>query len=631
MKLYKLVIVGFLLFFFLEQNEAYANVFAAHVRLEFDGTFPATVYYRLNEDATSVTAYLKSDTVVVRELAGVGDQLTAGHEASISWDGQLEDGTLATEGIYQVEMKAESDGHASWTIQSGGLEIDRKQPYIRGVAANKNNGSINFGRVYVIQQHTGLAGTGNYRPRGVWLYKNDLSFWGGSQETAYASGNFYSSLSEYCDISLWCSYFETETIESITDYEDSNGPFRITVDSADYVYVSTSLEDALGGITVGDADFGKESVFFLLDRLSTTRFSQDLNAEPIHFCCYAENIWKTDVLDSYQTYGVTRNHGLCSGMWIEGVGANRVLYVCDNLGWNGYMDQTWGHQKVVKFPVGDSVEKGLTYSENPTLVLPNSVSPDATEIKFDKNGNLFVGGAYNSWPGFTQYHSLQKFHPEGDAYVLDWERILPNEIHSMGIAYDPRSNRLAVTDLEAPGYIRIFNTETGDMDDEISSWVPALQNNDIEFDAAGNIIGANRANGQLIYIFPPDGANSFVTKCGYSFKVGENAGVFITGVNNQTLIEQPNHFTLEQNFPNPFNPTTTIKYSLSRPEHVNLKIYNSMGQVIKILVNHYQNSGDHSIEWDAKDDLDRSVSSGLYFYQLEAGEFSLSHKMALLK
>jgi flagellar hook assembly protein FlgD len=629
MKRFKILLVGVVLFLSLPQTDLFANIFAAHVQLDFDGNFPATIRYRLNEDATSVTIYLKMDNVIIRTLSGSGDQLTAGHEASITWDGLLDNGGLGSNGVYTVEIEAASDGHADWTLLSDRTGIETKMTNVRGVAANKNNGSVNFGRIYVLQQQTRLAGEGIFRPRGIWLYKNDLSFWGGSQETAYASGNFYQSLSEYCDVSVWGSWFDTETMESITDYEDSNGPFRVTVDQADYVYVSTSLVDALGGVTVGDPEFSKESVFFLLNRLPFTGYGQDPNT--LRYCTFEENIWTTDSLDVFQTYGVTRNHGLCSGMWIDGVGADRVLYVCDALNGQGYMDETWGQQQVVKFPVGDYVEQGLTYTENPEVVLPNSLAPEATEIQFDENGNLFVGGAYNRAQGVSEYHSLQKFHPEGDSYVLDWERIILNTIQTMGIAYDPRSNRLAVSDLETLGYIRIFNTETGELDDEFSTWDYALRNNDLDFDAAGNIIGANQTIGQVICLSPPDGPNSFVTKSGYCFKVGEGAGVFITSVESQKTSQKLDNFTLEQNYPNPFNPTTRINYSLSKPENVNLKIYNNTGQLIKVLVNQFQNNGEYSVEWNAKDARDKSVTSGLYFYQLQAGSFCHIQKMILLK
>ncbi len=613
----------------LANNDVFANIYAAHVQLEFDGTFPATIRYRLNEDATNVTVYIKKGGSVVRTLTGTGNQLTRGHEASIQWDGLLEGGESATDGAYTVEIDAASMGHTTWTLISDRFGIDTKMTNVRGVAVNKNNGSVNFGRIYVLQQQSRLAGEGIYRPRGVWLYRNDLSFWGDAQETAYASGNFYYSLSEYCDVSVWCSWYETETLASITDYADSNGPFRVTVDSADYIYISTSLVDALGGVTVGDANFSIESVFFLLNRLPFTNYGTDPSS--LSYCTFEDYIWTTDSLDIVQTYGVTRNHGLCSGMWIAGVGADRVMYLCDCRNGSGYMDETWGQQQVVKFAVGDHVERGLTYKENPQVVLSNEIAPEATEIQFDTHGNLYVGGAYNRTEGVSQYHSLQKFRPVGDSYELAWERIVPNTIQTMGIAYDPRSNRLAVTDLETMGYIRIFNTETGVKDDEFSTWAYALRNNDIDFDPAGNIIGANQTIGQVICLSPPDGPNSFVTKSGYAFLVGADAGVIIAKVNRSGQKLTPAGINLAQNYPNPFNPATRINYSITEPGHVNLKIYNNIGQLVKTLVDKHQSQGDYSVEWDGTNQSGSVAPAGVYLYHLQTGMASSVQKMLLIK
>jgi flagellar hook assembly protein FlgD len=95
-------------------------------------------------------------------------------------------------------------------------------------------------------------------------------------------------------------------------------------------------------------------------------------------------------------------------------------------------------------------------------------------------------------------------------------------------------------------------------------------------------------------------------------------------------------FELEQNFPNPFNPSTTIKYSLGRENNglssnTVLKIYNTLGQEIKTLVNEKQKSGEHTVAWNGTDNGGNRVASGVYFYSLQRGESRVSRKMILLK
>ncbi len=88
----------------------------------------------------------------------------------------------------------------------------------------------------------------------------------------------------------------------------------------------------------------------------------------------------------------------------------------------------------------------------------------------------------------------------------------------------------------------------------------------------------------------------------------------------------PTEFNLNQNYPNPFNPITTITYSLSKDTHVRLKIMNLLGQEIAVLVDSKMSAGDYQITWNAE-----NTPSGLYFYQLTAGRFSMMKKMMLLK
>jgi len=93
----------------------------------------------------------------------------------------------------------------------------------------------------------------------------------------------------------------------------------------------------------------------------------------------------------------------------------------------------------------------------------------------------------------------------------------------------------------------------------------------------------------------------------------------------------PLAFRLDQNYPNPFNPATRITYQLPERGRVELTIYNVVGQAVRKLVDSYQDAGRHSILWYGRDDLGRSVSSGVYFYRLKYGKHEAMKKMVLLK
>jgi len=92
-----------------------------------------------------------------------------------------------------------------------------------------------------------------------------------------------------------------------------------------------------------------------------------------------------------------------------------------------------------------------------------------------------------------------------------------------------------------------------------------------------------------------------------------------------------NSYSLDQNYPNPFNPTTTINFSIPIADRVKLTVYNSLGQEVINLVNTDMNSGYHTVAWNGLNDHGKKASSGVYYYKLEAGDFSSVKKMLLLK
>ena len=91
----------------------------------------------------------------------------------------------------------------------------------------------------------------------------------------------------------------------------------------------------------------------------------------------------------------------------------------------------------------------------------------------------------------------------------------------------------------------------------------------------------------------------------------------------------PATMELAQNYPNPFNPTTSIRYGLSEDVSVTLKVFNMLGQEVVTLVNDYQNAGYHTIEWDGRNAAGQKAASGIYIYNLRAGDTVISKTMQL--
>ncbi len=107
----------------------------------------------------------------------------------------------------------------------------------------------------------------------------------------------------------------------------------------------------------------------------------------------------------------------------------------------------------------------------------------------------------------------------------------------------------------------------------------------------------------------------------------------VTSVRETGGTELPKSFTLFQNHPNPFNPSTEIRYSIDRTFKgaVILKIYNLLGYELKTLVNEPQTRGSYEVRWDGSDSKGRQVGSGVYIYRLQAGDLLESRKMLLIR
>ena len=99
----------------------------------------------------------------------------------------------------------------------------------------------------------------------------------------------------------------------------------------------------------------------------------------------------------------------------------------------------------------------------------------------------------------------------------------------------------------------------------------------------------------------------------------------------KTELGLPTEFRLSQNYPNPFNLQTLIQYQLAEESWVSLRIYNIQGQAVRTLADEQQEVGYYTVPWDGRDDRGVGVATGLYFYRIQAGTYTKTMKMLLLK
>jgi hypothetical protein len=103
-------------------------------------------------------------------------------------------------------------------------------------------------------------------------------------------------------------------------------------------------------------------------------------------------------------------------------------------------------------------------------------------------------------------------------------------------------------------------------------------------------------------------------------------GILPTSINDIEITSHPQKFNLHQNYPNPFNAITNFEFRIPNFSHVELSVYNILGQKVATLLDEKRPAGQHKVTFDAS-----GLASGIYYYKLVAGDINLTRKMLLLK
>jgi hypothetical protein len=138
--------------------------------------------------------------------------------------------------------------------------------------------------------------------------------------------------------------------------------------------------------------------------------------------------------------------------------------------------------------------------------------------------------------------------------------------------------------------------------------------------------GLSNLNTNIITIDPSDHSRLYVGTEGNGAFIGIDDSLTNIDDQNKKEIQIPEKYYIEQNYPNPFNPTTTISYALPKSSYVKLSIYDINGRLVETLVNENKNSGYYTVVWNAE-----KVASGIYFYRINASEYSYVKKCLLVK
>ncbi len=149
---------------------------------------------------------------------------------------------------------------------------------------------------------------------------------------------------------------------------------------------------------------------------------------------------------------------------------------------------------------------------------------------------------------------------------------------------------------------------------------------------AGIYLSTNHGDTWINTNYPPGGWIYDVGLYGgYIFAPGPAGGVWMCSLANVLAVNDrfssmPSSYLLGDNYPNPFNPSTSISYRIPHRTHVLLRIYNLLGQLVTTLVDDEKQPGSYSVQWNAG-----NMPSGMYFYRIESGKFIATKKMLLIR
>ena len=298
--------------------------------------------------------------------------------------------------------------------------------------------------------------------------------------------------------------------------------------------------------------------------------------------------------------------------------------------------------------VGYFPDFAMTLSEN-SVIIPNSggsefVTVEVPDVKLYTNDAVFSaivtptpasgsidvdfpgGNVVNTFPGSVQLRIQTTGNVTLGNYTITVQGNGPSDA-------PPVHRRTISLDVIVPVELASFSATT-DKNDVILTWFTATETNNSgfevqrkttgEYESVAFVDGKGTTTETQNYLFRDKNllSNTYI----YRLKQIDYDGSFAYSDEVEIDIDQPDVFYLGQNYPNPFNPSTVIKYSVPADGLVTLKVYDLLGKEVSTLVNDYKQAGTFDVNFDGS-----NLSSGVYYYQLSAGELTATKKLMLTK
>lgn len=319
------------------------------------------------------------------------------------------------------------------------------------------------------------------------------------------------------------------------------------------------------------------------------------------------------------------------GLWIDGTGEDRVLYVADD---SLVVRAAIGTEDVFEEDVevvgrfSEGYPRNIALDDDGHLYVSfrtsNDLASDPVSLgKFDISGSLPVEDADNVWSidSDATYRISSLEIDRGSDLETAGDDIL--YFGTRGGSDTDADGIWRVDDLEAffptvsqvVNELQLYNNTSSNINDRAA----------ITLDAAGNFVLLENSNEHVFFASPPgEGETSSFTTTSHEAFTVDVAVAIEDG-------EVPTAYRLEQNYPNPFNPTTTIEFTLGGADYTTVKVYDTLGRELRTLVAEHRSAGAHQVQWDGRDATGRELSSGVYILEVVSGSFRDAVTMTLAK